>query len=305
MATNSPSVTFFGYWAGQLPAVTELHFRSFLAHHPQAVYELWLDEDAGSAIVAPQLQWLKSHPRIRVRPFSLDALIEQHVSMRPRRSRRLDWLRRIGHAVHRRVRPSWSRRKAWDHEQFGLTYMHSSRLFPGFDGDRAYRADMARFLVPLSHYPQASLCSDLDICFTSDLTRLCEASGFVFRWKNLGVASNAIVYMPSASWSAALVRKANEVETFRPWVLLSDAHCGELGLTIHPSRLIDPLSDPTSLLYGDAANFFAARDNLALDLHALSIERHLAIRWRGGWQTAPAASSIYSGLLRACESTVE
>jgi hypothetical protein len=127
----------------------------------------------------------------------------------------------------------------------------------------------------------------------------------VFRWKTLGVASNAIVYMPSASWSAALVRKANAVETFRPWVLLSDAHCAELGLAIHPSRLIDPLSDPTSLLYGDPANFFASRDNLALDLHALSIERHLAIRWRDGWKTVPAPTSIYNGLLRACESTVE
>ena len=44
---------------------------------------------------------------------------------------------------------------------------------------------------------------------------------------------------------------------------------------------------------------------LALDLHALSIERHLAIRWHDGWTAVPAPSSIYSGLLRACESTLE
>jgi hypothetical protein len=303
MVSGAPPVTFFGYWSGPLPAVTELHFRSFLARHPESTYDLWLDEDAGSAIVAPELQWIASHPRIRVRPFSLDALIEQHVGVRPQRSRRLRWLRRIGHALHRRIRPSWSRRKAWDHEQFGLTYMHSSMLFAGFEDDPSYRADIARLLVPLAHYPQASLYANLDICFTSDLTRLCEASGFVYRRETSAFADNAIVYMPNASWSAALVRKANAIETFRPWVLLSDAHCAELGLAIHPGRLVDPLRDPTSLLYGDAAGFFAARDNLALDLHALSIERHHAIRWHGRWQAVPAPTSMYGGLLRACAGT--
>lgn len=302
MVLHPPSVTFFSYWSGRLPADAELHFRSFLAHHPQAVYELWLDEDTHAAIVAPQLQWLQSHPRIRVRPFSLDALIARHLDVRPRKSGRLHGLRRIAAAVHRRIGPSWSRRKAWDHEQFGLTYMHSSMLFPGLERDPAYRADIARFLLPLAHYPQASLYSDLDVCFTSDLRRLCESGGFVYRWKTQGFASNAIVYLPGASWSAALVRKANAVETFRPWVLLSDAHCAELGLAIHPARLFDPLWDSTSMLYGDTARFFAPRDNLALDLHALSIERHLAIRWHDDWQTVPAPTSIYSGLLKACES---
>jgi hypothetical protein len=302
MATHTPSVTFFGYWSGRLPPVAQLHFRSFLAHHPESIYELWLDEDTGSAITAPELQWLKSHPRIRVRPFSLNALIEQHVAPRPRQGRRrLEWLRRLGYAVHRKIGPSWSRHKAWDHEQFGLTYMHSSMLFPGFERDLTYRGDMARFLVPLCHYPQASLYCDLDICFTSDLTRLCESGGFVYRWENFAFANNALVYMPGTSWSAALARKANAIETFRPWILLSDAHCAELGLTIHPARLFDPLWDPTSMLYGDTARFFGARDNLALDMHALSTERHLAIHWHNNWKTVPAPTSIYSGLLKACE----
>ncbi|MEO5686766.1 MAG: hypothetical protein ABIR54_05335 [Burkholderiaceae bacterium] len=303
MAPNTPSVTFFGYWSGQLPAVSQLHFRSFLAHHPESIYDLWLDQDTGSAISAPELQWLKSHPRIRVRPFSLNALIEQQINPRPRASRQgfSEWLRKIGYAVHRKIGPSWSRRKAWDHAQFGLTYMHSSLLFPGFERDLTYRGDIARFLVPLCHYPLASLYCDLDICFMSDLTRLCESNGFVYRWETFGFANNAIVYMPNTSWSAALARKANAIETFRPWILLSDAHCAELGLTIHPARLFDPLWDPTSLLYGDTAKFFGPRDNLALDLHALNTERHLAIHWHNNWKTVPAPNSIYSGLLKACE----
>ena len=301
MAPNSNPVTFFGYWSGRLPAVSQLHFRSFLAHHPDSTYELWLDEDTGSRIDAPELQWLMSHPRIRIRPFSLNALVEQHVDPRPVANRGWERLRRVAYAVHRKIAPSWSRQKAWDHEQFGLTYMHSSRLFPGFERDLTYRGDMARFLVPLRHYPQASLYCDLDICFTSDLTRLCEASGFVYRWESFGFANNAIVYMPNATWSAALARKANAIETFRPWILLSDNHCAELGLTILPARQFDPLWDSTSLLYGDTARFFGPRDNLALDMHALSTERHLAIHWHNNWKTVPAPSSIYSGLLKACE----
>lgn len=300
-ASSLHPVTFFGYWSGRLPAVSQLHFRSFLAQHPDSFYELWLDEDTWSRIEAPELQWLNTHPRIRVRRFSLDALVDQHVEPRPAKDPGWKKLRGIACAVHRKLAPSWSRRKAWDHEQFGLTYMHSSRLFPGFEGDHAYRGDMARFLVPLTHYAGASLYCDLDICFTSDLTRLCESSGFVYRWEKLGFANNAIVYVPNATWSAALVRKANAIETFRPWILLSDSHCAELGMAVLPARQFDPLWDAASLLYGDAAKFFRPRENLALDLHALATERHLAIHWHDNWKTVPAPNSLYGGLLKASE----
>ena len=84
MSSNATPITFFGYWSGQLPAVTELHFRSFLRHHPDSRYELWLDEDDASAIAAPELQWIRTHPRIAVRSFSLNRLIEQDSARRAR-----------------------------------------------------------------------------------------------------------------------------------------------------------------------------------------------------------------------------
>ena len=68
-----------------------------------------------------------------------------------------------------------------------------------------------------------------------------------------------------------------------------------------PTKLFDPLWDSTSLLYGDVDLFFRPRDQLALDLHALTQERHLAIHWHNNWKTVPAATSLYCGLLRACE----
>jgi hypothetical protein len=301
MASNTPPITFFGYWSGQLPAVSELHFRSFLRHHPESRYELWLDEDDASAIDAPQLQWIKTHPRIAIRPFSLNRLIEKHVTKAPlARFNSLPRLRRLGAQMHRKLGPLLSRGKSWQHELFGLTYMHSSRLFHGFARSKTYRGDLARLLVPLEHYRQRCLYSDLDVCFTSDLTTMCESAAFVYRWDRFDFANNAIIYLPDETWSAALVRRANTIETYRPWILLSNAICAELGVTIHPPRLFDPLWDSTSMLYGDTARFFGSRDNLALDMHALSIERHRAIHWHNNWKTVPAPTSIYSGLLKAC-----
>ncbi len=302
MGPGSSPPTFFGYWSGELPLVAQLHFRSFLRHHPESSYELWLDEDTWSAIGHPELQWLKSHPRITVRGFSLNRLIERHVGARRVDAEpRFERLRRAGHALHRVVRPAWTRRKAWDHEQFGLTYMHSSRLFPGFAADPGYRADIARLLIPHEHYTQPSVACGLDTCFLADFGTLCGPAAFVFRRERHGFADNAVVYLPGPSWGTALVRKAVALETFRPWILLSDATCAELGITVHPGRLLDPLRDPTSLLYGDTATFFGARRNLALDLHALSIERHLGVHWHADWSAKPAPTSIYAGLLKAVE----
>ena len=303
MPGHAAPVTFFGYWAGTLPAVTQLHFRSFLRHHPDARYELWLDEDAASGL-SPELEWIAAHPRIALRRLSLDALIEKHVSARPVRAYdRHAGLRRLAGAVHRKLAPHWARRNAWEHPSFGLTYKHSSMLFGGFTRDKAYRGDLARCLIALEHYADACLYVDLDVCFTSDLASLCADKAWAYRWQTFAFANAAILYLPKRSWSTALVRKGNELENFRPWILFSDHVCAELGVVVHPTGLFDPLWDPTSLLYGDTDKFFGARTNLALDLHALSTERHRAIHWHNNWDTVPAPNSIYAGLLKACEGT--
>jgi|GEM_PF-4291022 len=67
------AVTFFGYWSGDLPEVTELHFRSFLHYHPHSNYDLWLDIDTASNLPS-KMDWLAHHPQIHLRYFSLQAL---------------------------------------------------------------------------------------------------------------------------------------------------------------------------------------------------------------------------------------
>ncbi len=237
-----------------------------------------------------------------MRPFSLNALIEKHVSAK--RVAAYDThpgLRKAASAVHRKLAPQWARRNAWEHPLFGLTYKHSSMLFGGFTRNKAYRGDLARCLIALEHYTDACLYVDLDVCFTSDLTTQCADKAWAYRWETFPFANSAILYLPNKTWSTALTRKGNELENFLPWILFADHVCNELGVVVHPTKLFDPLWDPSSMLYGDTAKFFGPRENLALDMHALSTERHLAIHWHNNWKTMPAPNSIYAGLLKACE----
>jgi hypothetical protein len=301
-AARPRDVTFFGYWSGQLPEVTELHFRSFLHHHPDARYELWLDADDGSAIAAASLQWLKSHPRIVLREFSLNALIEKHLGVGPVSTyERFSTPRGLVRKIHRKFAPRWTRRNTVDHPIFGRTYKHSSRLFPGFSANKAYRGDLARALIPLEHYPTiASLYADLDTCFLSDLRAICQDSAWTYRWEKFGFANSAILYLPDAGFCQALVARGRSIGCFLPWVLFTDEICEDLGIHVHPARDFDPLWDPGSLLYSDPKHFFCARNQLALDLFALAHERHLAIHWHNNWRTRPAPTSLYVGLLKAC-----
>lgn len=292
-------VRFFGYWSGDLPAVTELHFRSFVHHHPGGRYELWLDEDHASSVDAPNLQWIVRHPQIELRRFSLDSLIERHVSRRPvasyERHRRL---KRIGRALHRKLAPGWSRQHAWQHELFGLTYKHSSRLFDGFTRNKAYRGDLARCLIPLEHYREPCLYVDLDLCFLSDLRPLCDARGFTYRWETYGFANSAVLYLPGPDTARALVQRGLELQCFLPWILFADEHCAALGLQVHPAPWFDPLWDPASVLHGDPALFFARRADPEADLQRFLAEGHRAAHWHNNWRTVPDAGSIYSALLR-------
>ena len=290
---------FFGYWSGMLPPVTELHFRSFLHHHPDAEYDLWLDEDAASAIESPALAWVGSHPRIHVRKFSLDALIEKHVTQAPLAAfNRRQGLKKLGRKLHRAGLLGAVDLKSYRHPQFGRTYRHDSPLFYGFAENKAYRGDLARCLIPREHYSAACLYVDLDVCFTSNLMDLCVAGAFSYRWESYGYANSAVLYLPSADHSRALVARGCELQNFLPWILFTDQNCAALGIAVHPTSMFDPLWTPSSVLYGDTERFFGPDAESQRTLAALHAEGFRAIHWHNNWKTVPAETSVYAGLLR-------
>jgi hypothetical protein len=263
---------------------------------------VWLDTDGDSAIDAPSLRWLEAHPAIDVRRFSLNALIEKHVSTRPVAARdRFVALRRLGRIIHRPLATHRSRRDRWQHPFAGQAYRHSSLLFPGFNASPAYRADLARVLIPLEHHATPSLHVSLDTCFLADVRPLCGDVAWTCRGGKHEFASPALLYLPDGTRSAALAAKGRALGSFLPWVLFTDETCLELGIERHPARLFDPVQDPSSLLYGSVQRFFCKRDAPALDLYALSQERHLAVRWHDGWAATPSVRSIYTSLLKDYE----
>lgn len=293
---------FFGYWIGDLPAVCELHFCSFLHHHPGETYELWLDDDQASSVSVASLQWILSHPAIRVRRFSLNHLIEKYIVTRPVTAcEKAAGLKKLGRKLHCTLLPNWGLQKVWRNPKMGLRYKHSSWLFRGFMSNKVYRGDLARCLIPLEHYVGPSLYTDLDICFMSNLTSLCGQQGFAYRWEDFDFANTAILSLPGPELVKRIVEIGKKRECFDPWILFTEATCTELGIRLHDTRDFDPLWDPRSMLHGSSSHFFEPRSSPAADLAALEAERHLAIHWHNNWHTVPAPDSLYCGLLRKCQ----
>ena len=89
---------FFGYWGGSLPPVTNLHFRSFIHFHPNSKYDLWLDADVGQSIPS-DLNWLKTHPQINIRVFSLKQLVSRYVTPLSQTAEGILFERRVFHST--------------------------------------------------------------------------------------------------------------------------------------------------------------------------------------------------------------
>ncbi len=295
LLSNSP-VIFFGYWSGVLPPVTELHFRSFIHHHPESSYDLWLDDDADSSL-SLNMNWLNDHPRINIRHFSLQALINHYVKPKqsPNHQPKVwhEWLRQ----QHKRKIFRKINLQSWVHPAIGVTYKHSSPLFKGFEHNLAYRGDLARCLIPVEYYRQPSLYVDLDICFLSNLLDLCQGSGFAYRWEEFTFANSAVLFTPNIDAAKAIVAKGNEIETFIPWHLFTDEICQRLNIHIHPTNLFDPGWDKTSLLREDIGLFFRKSKESKAIVQELFDKSYRVNHWHNNWKTVPELGSPYQLLL--------
>ncbi len=294
-SSNSP-VIFFGYWSGVLPEVTELHFRSFIYHHPNSTYDLWLDQDTQSSL-HPKMRWLENHPQIRIRHFSLQELIDQYVTPKQAPSHTEkpwhEWLRQ----QHKRKIFRWLNLQSWMYPAIGVTYKHSSPLFKGFLQNLAYRGDLARCLLPLHEYQQASLYVDLDICFLSNLLDLCQDQGFAYRWEEFSFANSAVLYTPNKKAAQAIVDQGNAIETFIPWHLFTDDNCQRLNIHIYPTNLFDPGWDKTSLLREDVGLFFRHSKESKAIVQELFDKSYRVNHWHNHWKTVPELGSPYQELL--------
>ncbi len=285
---------FFGYWAGTLPPVTDLHFRSFVYYHPHSQYDLWLDEDIGSTI-PPELQWINDHEQIHVKHFSLNRLVEKHVS--PINHGAEGKLFDIARFIHRKKVLRHINIKNYYTPLFKINYKHSSPLFT-YKHDLVYRGDLARCILPYAHYQSSCLYSDLDVCFLSDLNTICKDQGFVYQWENYDFANSAIFYCPNIQLAEKLLKKGNEIECFRPWYLFTNTICHSLNLKIYPTNRFDAMWDTQSLLSGDAMKFFKGSNQAEAMVNELFNKKYVVNHWHNNWRTRAESNSPYDLLMK-------
>ena len=289
---------FFGYWGGSLPPVTNLHFKSFIHFHPNSNYDLWLDEDVGCNIPA-ELAWIKSHPQIQLREFSLSKLVDQYVSpiTRGADSSIYNLLR----FIHRKKILRHINFKSYYDPLFKINYKHSSPLFT-YQKDLVYRGDLARCIIPVAHYDASSLYADLDVCFLTDLNAIFSNNGFVYQWEDYDFANSAILYSPNKEVAHNILKRGNQVECFRPWYLFSKTNCKDLNLEIYPTDRFDAMWDKNSLLAGDAMKFFVNSPQSQQMVNELFEKNYIVNHWHNNWRTIPEEGSPYDLLQKKCNS---
>jgi hypothetical protein len=285
---------FFGYWGGSLPPITNLHFKSFTYFHSTSHYDLWLDEDVGCSI-PESLAWIKSHEQINIRPFSLSKLVEEYVHPLTvdAESGVFEFLR----FIHRKKILRYINVKSYYDPLFKINYKHSSPFFT-YQKDLVYRGDLARCIIPVAHYDSASLYSDLDVCFLSDLNTICSTNGFVYQWENYDFANSAILYSPNTLTSKNILNAGNEIECFRPWYLFSNKICQRLNLNIYPNNRFDAMWDMESLLTDDATKFFIKSPNSQDMVNELFSKKYIVNHWHNNWRTKAEIGSPYDILLK-------
>ena len=272
-----------------MPKVTELHFKSFIYYHPNSKYDLWLDSDIGSPI-PNELQWIKTHHQIEIRPFSLDNLIRQYV--RPLNKNAEGKLFDVIRFIHRKKIFRNLNIRNYYSQLFKINYKHSSPLFT-YKKDLVYRGDLARCILPYTYYSSACLYSDLDVCFLSDLNKICLKEGFVYQWENYDFANSAILYCPNKRIAKKILELGNKIECFRPWYLFKNANCKSIGLRIYSTDKFDAMWDKNSLLAGNASKFFknsSQSQNMVMELFQ---KKYIVNHWHNNWGVLAESNSPY------------
>ncbi len=291
---------FFSYWVGSsLPAITNLHFRSFLYHHPNSTYDLWLDEDISTLINHPDLEWIKTNERIKINYFSLNKAINKFILIRDSNKKlpQDSILRKFFRFLHRKFLFRFFKLGSINSDVIGLSYKHTSPIFQGFN-DLVYRSDIARLLIPLVMYKNSkTLYVDLDICFTSNMLDLCGNVPFSYWWENGKFINSAILYIPCHDSRQKLLLIGKKIESFRPWTLYSYENCKLINMRIYSNEFFDPLWNESSLLCGNSLRFFKNNQYTDQILCEINSGNYRAIHWHNNWRTLPDSTSVFTKLL--------
>lgn len=301
------------YWCGDLPAVSELHFRSFLSDE-NVSYKLYIDIDKNQGLfqdLPVEISWIKSMSNLEVKYFSLNDLLTKHNIHHFsswKNTFRMKSIRKILSYAYRSIYKLASRLRVnldgvmvlgfGSFSSIGHWSFTHSAPFSGLSEHLTYRSDLFRSVIALEFPERALLYVDVDTCLTKPIVDWDFSASFASQWGTADFANTACLFFSSHSHARYLVAEMLRKKTAAwPWVLYSFINCKKMDIEIRPIKLFDPAWTPGTLLEGNSAGFFKNQMNVKEIVSEIE-ENCLLAHWHNQWETVPEPESPYVHLLR-------
>lgn len=303
MNVEEQNLVVFSYWAGYLPDVSELHFRSFRANNPGIRYLLHLDNstifhssinsylfqvliDCDIEIVSYSLE--KEMAALGVPPFAKP--LPNKIQRIGRRIYKLS--ARIAQPLGKKLFPG-----LFFSEELGWTFWHKSR-FSNLIGDRAYRSDIFRTIELVKAEGKNFLYSDIDIYFCRPLREMEMGESFTSQWGTSDFANSAFLFLSAANIKARVevLKEITSGKPALPWILFTKEFCTHAGIKILPIEYFDPAWTVGSSIEGRSDLFFSNGPHVAGLLLEI-VKRNWVVHWHNQWKSVPEHDSPYNLLL--------
>lgn len=285
----------FGFWTGDLPDISRLHFLTAAKALPRASRYVLLTHNS---TVSSSLLQLLGRCGIDVIALDLPRLMKEHrldellrrtplsplwgfVQRLAKRSEHLSRISGLGHC----------------HPTMGFT-PRSNLVLGGPPPLAALLSDYVRILVS-SIVRTDTLYTDIDFAFTRPLDWIFEHRSFVYSWERRPFANSALMFVTknSSIKCGKLLDLMRQEGTGKPWILFSRENCSAYGLEVLPCDRIDPLWSLANPSGPKFSEFFTCNDDSEEKLALLKNEFD-AIHWHNRWNEVPEPGSPYDLWLR-------
>lgn len=307
------------YWAGEVPAISILHFVSFLRFSLGERYILFLDsrEDFASKL-HQDLKWILNHPNFEIRDIDLEETMKRHGipafsrwsgSRVDRLGRKLiDWyfklVLRPENSNFLKVVLARNTRKLTD-MRLGYSPTHT-RLFSGLRSHLTYRADLFRSLI-LAELPNFDIFYvDLDICFLRSFNTWDWTKSWTSQWGVEEFANTACLFSPKTDTHGReiILKNLRRTASAWPWTLYSKGNCDEAGLEIMGIENFDPPWSPNSLICGRSDLFFKGGPHAQGTFDEL-VSSYFLAHWHNQWRVIPEPDSPFMLLLKTFSTQIK
>ncbi|MCF2152069.1 hypothetical protein IQ276_037865 [Desmonostoc muscorum LEGE 12446] len=294
---------FLAYWNGNIPAISELFFSSFLATQTGNL-ELYLENCNN----LKDISFLFKNSRVEIKEIKLEYLSKGTIFEKffpSREQNYFDTLIIQAYNKYFTLKSQMYKKVFLDrlprhpsrlrHPVMGLTATSKSIIEIPFYGSvkeqykLSYWGDIFRLLMCVKE-KDSFVYTDLDVCFLKDFTSLYEQGDFVYEWEHQKFANSAILFSSDKGILkkniSALVEK---YDTVVPWFIFSKTEPLIKELKILPCEIFDPLWKQKNCIGFDS--FF--KDDLVMDM----LNNSYAYHWHNHWKTKPKKGSCYDILV--------